>query len=221
MYNLLISIGIALVVLAFVFLIVLVVTAIRSFVFAGFLKVHREILETGTSSVGTLFSGADRTLGVFGYALLSMLIMSGVFGIAGAPAGVVGMLAWQQQSASLAFAAGGVALFTLVPAMFYVQLGLSLGTHAVVFEDEGPIGALERSWELTSGNRLWLLLFGFVMFLLMMGMVLGGVMALCIGVFVFVPIGRSVVDFGYTESFLMLTRPPEERAAWQLGGARG
>ena len=113
-------------------------------------------------------------------------------------------------------AAGAAFCAIAIPSLIYVQLGMSLGSHVIVLEGEGPVGALERSWGLISGNRLWLILYGFVMFLLMMGAVVGGLVALCVGLIVLVPIARAITDFGYTESFLLLTRPPEEIEGWRI-----
>ena len=202
-----VAIAIVLLVLVFVF---------RSFVFVGFVKVHQEILLTGSSSVGTLFSGLDRTIHLMGYSILSSMIMAGVLAITAIPAGVLGALAYQQSSAGLGVGAAIAFLVITLPALVYVQLGMSLGSHVVVLEEASPASALERSWELVSDNRLWLMLYAFVMFLAMFGAMVGGVMALCVGVLVFVPIARSIIDFGYTESFLLLTRPSDEVSEWRL-----
>ena len=213
------GIALILVVVAIVLLLLVIAFVFRSLVFVGFVKVHHEILMTGSSSVGTLFSGLGRTIHLMTYSVLSSMIMAGVLAITAIPAGLLGALAYQQSSLTLGFGAGAAFLVIALPALVYVQLGMSLGSHVVVLEDEGAVGALERSWSLISGNRMWMLLYGSVMFLVMIGAAVGGLMALCLGVLVLVPIGRSIIDFGYTESFLLLTRPPEETREWHVGAA--
>ena len=92
-----------------------------------------------------------------------------------------------------------------VPVGFYIGLGLAFGDHAVALDALGPTDALEKSWEMASGNRLYLLLFLFVYGVVNVIAVFVGLLMLCIGALFTIPTARAVTDIGFTEGYLMLT----------------
>lgn len=194
---------------------------LRSWVVAGYLQMHKSLAETGQGTVSTLFGGGGKALPVFGYTVLVAVLNTGIFAVAGLPSlglAVVGVL---QSSVALGVAAVVAMLVITVPIVVYVSLGLNFGVHAIVLEDRGVLDALERSWTLTSGNRILLLLFKLVMAVVMFGAAVVGLLFCCVGALVTVPIMRSVTDFGFTESYLLLTRPPEETGRWAIWNGIG
>lgn len=71
----------------------------------------------------------------------------------------------------------------IVPGI-YLGIRFSMFSFAVVDEGLGPVEALKRSWELTEGQALNLFLLGLVF----AGLEIAGVIALCVGIFVAVPV---------------------------------
>jgi hypothetical protein len=177
---------------------------VRCWLLPGWIRLHRHVLEHGTDSFPLLFGGGDAFLPLVGWRLLFNIVSFGTFVVAAIPgAALIGV--GFVQDANMVLVGSGVALLLLLalPTSIYVALGLSLGDHAVALEGMGPLAALDRSWELTRGNRLTLFVY-----LLVTGLftVLGFLLC-CVGV-----IGtRAVTDVGTTESYLLLTVPGADK----------
>jgi uncharacterized membrane protein len=92
-----------------------------------------------------------------------------------------------------------VGLVLLIIPGIYLALRLQFYMAAIVYEDAGIIDSLKRSWEITKGEGLKLL----VLFLIEFLLVLAGMIALFIGIFIAVPL--IVLMYCYT--FHKLTAP--------------
>jgi uncharacterized membrane protein len=93
--------------------------------------------------------------------------------------------------AMLAVAAGLVVF--VIPGLV-IALGLAFIYFTCVDEQLGPIAALERSWKLTDGCKLQLLGFGLVSLIVLVA----GVLALVLGVFVAMPVIYVATAWIYT-----------------------
>lgn len=179
---------------------------VRCWLAPGWIRLQRHVLEHGTDSFPALFSGGEVFLNFIGWRILFNVVSIGTFVVSAIPGGAllaVGVL----RDANMALVVSGVVLLVLlaVPTSIYVALGLALGDHAVALEGAGPLEALDRSWELTRGNRVALFVY-----LLVTGLfTMLGFFLCCVGV-----IGtRAVTDVGTTESFLLLTVPGADKWA--------
>jgi hypothetical protein len=180
--------------------------AFRSWVHGGYVRLHRQVLRTGAGGFDTLFGASDVFVSMIGFKLLWGLIYTGTLMLALLPGGVLVGAGAIAEVTPLIWV--GVALMVLVaiPVALYVTLGLVFGELAVALDGAKAMQAVERSWELARGNRLWLLLYLFVtgMFTLV------GICLCCFGV-VFT---RAIADTGLTEAYLLATRPAAELEGW-------
>ena len=177
-----------------------------SFIKPGYLQMHQEVLTDGVSSPGRLFGGKEQFKSMAMWKFLKGVIGLGTGMVAMAPGGAIAIVGAIQENGTLFVVGVILGLLIGLPAIVYVSLGLILGEHAVALEDMGPMDALERSWSLARGNRFSLLLFSFVTGLF--GSL--GLLACCIGV-----IGtKAMVDFGWTEAYLLATQ--EDWENWQF-----
>ena len=215
------GLAVALVLAAVVLLIVLVGFALRVWVHAGYLRLHEVTLRDLSEDMGALFSGADRFAPMALWKLLKTAILMGVLAVAALPGGAaLAFGAFAEQDALMA--AGGVGILLIaLPALIYVALGLTLGECAVVFEELGPLDALDRSWELARGHRVDIFLFLLVFGLFQVVAVIAGILMLCVGVLVTLPLAYSMQAVAFTEGYLLLARTPEETDAWAIWGAAG
>ena len=180
----------------------LMVLAFRSWVHGGYLRLHEEVLRTGGGSFGTLFGGADVFLRMMGFKVAAGLILTGIALLAVLPGVAIAGVGYLVTSPSLYAVAGLVGLGLFVPAYLYVWLGLYFGNHAVALDGLPILGAVEHSWDLARGNRLWMLLY-----LLVTGVVwMLGMCLCCVGIF----LTRAIVDTARTEAYLLATRTSAE-----------
>jgi hypothetical protein len=186
----------------------------RSFVHGGYLLSHRQVLREGSAPLGVLFSGGGFFLAMVLYKLITLGLFLGVIAVAAIPAALVAMVA---------NTAVGLSVGTLLglPALVWLGLGLTMGEHAIVFEDKTPVDALMRSLELAHGNRMGILLYGLACFGLIVSSLVG-ILLLCIGVLFTTSAARAVCDVGYTRGFLLFTgaeqRLDGEVSAPEAGG---
>lgn len=182
----------------------LLVLAFRSWVHGGYIRLHEEVLRTDAGSFATLFGAADSFLRMMGFKLVAALIHTGIFLLALVPGGVLLGVGLYLDSVPLLGVGGAAMLLIAAPCSIYVWLGLYFGNHAVALDDASVVGAVERSWELVRGHRLWLLLY-----LVVTGLVWAiGMCFCCVGIF----LTRAVVDTARTEAYLLATRdgPPAD-----------
>lgn len=177
---------------------VVIVVLFRAWLHPGYLRLRAEVLTTGRGSFGTLFSGADAFGSMLGYKVIAWLIHTGVVLLTLSPGAAVLIGGAVLESTALAVL-GLVLMFLLAtPVSLYIWLGLRFGAHAVALDGAGALQALERSWSLARGNRLWMLLY-----MVVTGVVwMGGMCVCCVGIFV----TRAVVDVARTEAYLLATR---------------
>jgi len=199
-----------------------------SWITTGWFRLHHHILQTGEQAFQPLFSGGDRFFDMVLHRLLcglAMLVAAtplivgvaamyasafafGAFGSAGSDAASIGTVA--------AMVVSGVLMVIGLITLLYVYLGTWLGPHALVLENLKPVDALKRSWQLTAGNRWWILWWSFVVTLCTVGATILGLFMLCVGVLVTVPLMHAIAEFGKTESFLLLTRGRTISHHWRL-----
>jgi hypothetical protein len=216
------ELGVLIGIVAVALVAVVIVFLLGAWIGAGWIRLHAELIRTGEATAGTLFSATD----CFG-TMVMWSLTSGLIGIAGVAVGafpLAGLFFVEEDSATyLAVALGGMCWFTLVfVGLIYLRLCLSLTSHAIVLEGLPMMAAIERSFSLTSGGRLHLLIymavFSFISFLV----TLPGYCLCLIGVLITRPIGLVMRDLPYTEGFLRLTQPPDVVGSYSInswGGA--
>ncbi|WP_438026111.1 hypothetical protein [Sorangium sp. So ce233] len=91
------------------------------------------------------------------------------------------------------------AIFLIVPGVI-LGLGLSMTTMCIVDKNLGTIDAMKESWRITTGHKGGL----FVYALLALALMLGGLLACCVGTIVAAPI----TALGYAYIYLRLTGQP-------------
>jgi len=202
--------------LAVVLALVLAVFALRCFIHGGFLKLHEETLRTGQGSSSALFDGGDRFLDMAVFKILKTVFLVSTFIVSAAPGGAVLAMGVLQEDTTL-MVAGGMALALLcIPACLYVTMGLALGEHAVVFDQRSGRQAVDRSWDLARGRRIEILVYLLVAGLLQIFATIVGVVMLCVGVLVTVPLAYSTWSVGFSRGYLLLTRDETETDAWAI-----
>lgn len=101
-------------------------------------------------------------------------------------------------------------LLLIVPGVVF-GLGISLAPYYVIEQHKGPIEALSASWEATKGHKGNLFLLGIVEFFL----VIAGMLACCVGLFVVIPVIAVAQAIVYTR--LSGTAPPPGDAGGGYG----
>lgn len=187
----------------------LVMWLAQSFLQPGWIRMHKDLVETGQAGVSVLFSGSDAFTRMALWKLLKGVIVMGTVVAAAAPGGALVGYAFYLGGDPSFLAVGAVLLALLiVPTAFYVGYGLVLGEYAVALEGVGPMEALSRSWELADGNRFTLFFFsvavGLVNFV--------GLLLCCFPLFATFP----STQLGWTESYLLATRDDAEKLAGTL-----
>jgi hypothetical protein len=184
------------------------VLVFRSWIQAGYLRTHRDLVIAGQADVGTLFTGGSDLVRLILWKLLSFVVSLGVFAVALLPALLTAGIAYalHVEKDHILIAAGIIGFVFVVPTLIYVGLGLVLGDRAVVIDGLAPAAALDRSWSLAKGNRIQL----FVFFLVTGLFRLAGILLCCIGIV----LTRAIVDMGTTEAYMLATR--SDSANWVL-----
>lgn len=209
-------IGMVLAGLVCVTIIFVALFSLRCWVHPGYIRLHKQVIETGAGDFGTLFSGADMFMKMVTWKLLSGAISFGAILVAALPGAALAIAGGVGDQNMLLFGGAALAALLVFPVAVYVNLGLYVGNHVVVLEGLGAMEALDRTWTLTNGNRLTLFIFAVVVALVTFGALLGGLLMCCIGVLFTVPAARAMMDLGLTESFLLATRDNSETAQWRL-----
>jgi hypothetical protein len=183
----------------------------RAWLMTGYIRLHESLVIEGQGDFSLLFGGGDGVWRMAGYTLLRALVIAGALAVAALPGLLLVAAGFSSGSDILQAAGAGVALIFAIPVMVYVQLGLSLGQHAVALEEMTATDALSRSWQLADGNRGDL----FVYYLATGLFNLAGILLCCVGI---IP-ARAIVDVGTTEAYLMITRSDWEgfRLVQELG----
>lgn len=202
--------------LAVVAIVVVALLLFRSWLVPGWIRVHREIVETGNGEFATLFSGADRMFPLLGWSLLAGLIGFGTVALAAAPGAALAIFGGMQGNDWMLAGGCGLAVLLAIPVWVYVFPGLVVGEQAVVLDGLGPVDALARSWAFVDGARGSMILYLLAMFGVRFAAGILGLCMCCIGGFVTNPIAFVLTDFGTTESYLMRTRSRDTAAGWSI-----
>ena len=184
----------------------LILWTINSFLRVGLARATLRVMATGTESFADLLEGRElwmpMLLARFLKALVGACALLPIGVIAGGPI-VLGELLGQEELGILA----GVLLGLLyVPIWIYILLGLVLVEAAVALEAKDPVQALQRSWQIASGNRIQLLLFWVVTYVVGFS----GVCLCCVGV-LFTGAWTSVA---LVESYARFALPAPEGGWW-------
>jgi len=153
---------------------------------AGMLLFFLKIARGQPAQLGELFAGGPYLLSLIGVTFLLYLATAVIVGVCVGLPVVVGLAISEEAAAMLGFAGGAIAFGGLV----YLGLVFCMTYFVIVDRNPGAIQALGLSAQITRGNRFTLLAIGLLAFLIQ----LGGLLALCVGVFV-------------TTSYLMLLGP--------------
>jgi hypothetical protein len=107
---------------------------------------------------------------------------------------------------------GGLGLSFLLT---WVVLPLTFAQFEVVYGNCGAMEALQRAWMLGSGHRLSTFGFTMVAMLVVMALTIAGIIALCVGVMIAVPVGYALFFLVQAGLYLALRNgsglpPPEE-----------
>ncbi|MFT4622655.1 MAG: hypothetical protein ACI8PZ_001311 [Myxococcota bacterium] len=199
----------AVVVVGLVLVLSIVLSLIKAWLTNGWLAVHRDILVEGTSAPSTVFTTADRTLAIWLTRLLGGLLLAAVFVAAVLPAVFYGFAAgfMQMEESFPELLATGIVVLVLGGfSVVYAGLGVMLAPWFAVYDRSGPWTALLQSWRAASGNRVTLFVFGFVQALIILGAFILGMLMLCVGLLVTVPIARAITDLATSRAWLLARR---------------
>ncbi len=192
----------------------LVLLFVRSGAEAGAILVHQRVLLRGRAGPGALLEGSRLALRLFGYHMVGWGLLLGSISLACLPGAGIVFLGVRTGAPEMA----GLGLATMVglagPVWLWVSLGLFLGSRAVVLENLGPLGALERSFALASGERAALLVFRLVCVTFKLLGVLLGLAGCVLGAVVTWPLFRAVSDAALSEAYLTGIRGRGSR--WRL-----
>ncbi|MFI5306281.1 MAG: hypothetical protein ACHQ53_02950 [Polyangiales bacterium] len=189
--------------------------ALNCWVTTGFIRLHVNVLEHTSEELAPLFTGRDRFWPMMGYKLLAGFLVSGAAIAAAWPGALLALAGVLGKRVGVSIAGVGLMLLCAGPVLVYVALGTYLGELSVVLESASPVQALRRSFALANGNRLPLMGFAIVSWLLQIASLVG-LLLCCVGALYTVPLGRALVGFAKTESFLLFTRGREQTAGWKL-----
>lgn len=187
--------------------------AFAAWLLPGWHRAQAAVFRTGTSEWRTFFTSFDAFPATFGFLLLRAgLIVGGALLVAGP---FLAAELYGERDPALFLAALGWGAVWL-PGLVYVFLGLAFADRLIAFEGAGVWEATRGSWRLVEGHRLELLLFGLLLGLGWLGFFLAGLLMLCVGLVVTVPLGNAFVDLCLTEAWLHLTRPHAETEGWAV-----
>lgn len=196
--------------------VMLALLAFRAWLVPGWIRLHRQILETGEGTFPVLFSGADRFLPMFGWMWLQSAIVLGTLAAACIPGGILVALGVSGADQTLTWAGAAVIALFALPTLVYVAAGVALGEHAITLDELGPMDALSRSWSLASGNRIHFIFYSVVMAIIRAVVGLSGICFFCVGFFITNPSATAMQNLALTEAYLLYTRRREETERWSV-----
>ncbi len=162
-------------------------TVVSAFFTAGFCRMHIAAARHEPVNFGDMFSGGDR--------FAQILLLSAIEWVIklNGPVGLVGgrFLDWQ--------VLGLIQLLVLGPAI-YIALALAPSSYLVVDKRLNAIDAIKESFRITAGQKGQIFLFWVLAVLL----VIGGIIACCVGLLAVVPI----VQVGAAMIYVRLTGTP-------------
>ncbi len=210
------GLGLLLGIVVVVLVITLLVVLARAWLGAGWIRLHDEIIRTGEGNAGTLFGGGDVFASMLGWTLLSGFL--GLAAIVVALCPLAGLLVVPDEpGVYLAIMAlTGLWAVVVIGGLIYLRLGLCFVPHVITLERLPVMAAIERSFALSAGGRLHLLLYMMVFSFIGFLITLPGYCLCCVGVLVTRPFGVAMRDLPYTEGFLHLTQPPETVATYSI-----
>lgn len=184
----------------------LILWTINSFLHVGLARATLRVMATGTESFADLIEGRELWVPM----LLARFLKAMVGGFAVLPLGVIAggpiVLGSLLDLEELGILAGILLGLLYVPIWIYIVLGLVLVEEAVALEGKDPIQAIQRSWQIASGNRIQLLLYCIVSYVV----AFSGVCLCCIGV-LFTSAWTSVA---WIESYARFALPAPGAGWW-------
>ena len=184
----------------------LILWTINSFLRVGLARATLRVMATGTESFSDLLEGRElwvpMLLARFLKALLGTAALLPLGVIAGGPIVLGGLLDLEEVGILVGILLG----LLYVPIWIYIALGLVLVESAVALEAKDPIGAIQRSWQIASGNRVQLLLYFVVSYVV----AFSGVCLCCIGVL----FTSALTSIAWTESYSRFALPAPEGGWW-------
>jgi hypothetical protein len=189
----------------------LVCFLVNSWITIGFALAVERTAVTGACDVETVFDSRGRFLDmVLAHILMSLICIALM--IPFAVIALAAVFAHERMEVHLFFAIApailaGLAYFVVY---LYFVLGLTLFRPAVALEGLGATASITRSWELSHGNRLRLLLYWIVIAVF----TALGICLCCVGVFLTATMGR-IAEF---ESYLALVKPDVYARSWLATG---
>jgi hypothetical protein len=184
----------------------------------GYLRMQEAWLRGESPTFAVLLNAEGKYLTVLGLRVLCMLATAAPLlpGVAALGAGIYfavtegldGSGSGMGAVGVACFIAGGILVFVGVFAAVYIALGLYLAERIAVFENKRAVDAMRQSWSYARGNRTSLFLFLFLAGLIVLASVVAGVLALCVGLFVFPALAMSLTQTATTHAYLTATRGP-------------
>jgi hypothetical protein len=163
----------------------------------GQIRLYLNIARGQRAEFTDLFTGGPYVLTVILGTLLISLITTAVLLPFAAPP----LIAWfATNDANVTLIAGLVSGVIGVPVLIFIGLSLFMFQYVVVDRNMGVMDALRTSWQIMSGNRLWMFVYGIIGFFLY----LGGLLACCVGALFTV----SYAMLGLTVIYLVITGQP-------------
>jgi len=210
------GVGVIIAVVLALLVVALVFFLFGAWINAGWIRVHEELVRTGKAQLGTLFGAGDVFGSMVGWLLISALLGVATLVVSILPLAALFAIPDDDDARIAVFTGTGLWAAAVVAGTIYLRVALALVPHIITLERQGVMAAIERSFLLTQGGRLHLLLYMGVFSFIGVLVMLPGYCLCFVAVFFTRALGVTMRDFGYTEGFLRLTQPPETVAAYSI-----
>jgi hypothetical protein len=168
----------------------------------GLMRVAIDVLHGRKTDINRMFSQTKKLRNyvglqlalLFGLGVPVVLLLGGAVGagfvVSGASLSSSGLEKAMSSPVTILLLAGAV--LVIFVGLIYVTLPLTFAPWELVYGDTDPLEALRRAWKLGDGFRAETFGYAFVVGLAMLGFVVAGMLALCVGLVVAVPIGIAL-----------------------------
>ena len=137
---------------------------IGTIAFAGIIRFFFELHDRGYASIRTLFSGTHYVLRFIAFGILLTLMLGAVTGVALVLSELINYIGHlMQYDTTLLSLIVMVSLATVVGMILFIRFTYSL--YTIVDSDSSVVPAMRRSYRLTKGFVLWLLLLHIIVYL--------------------------------------------------------
>ena len=189
----------------------------RAWLAPGWIRLHQAVLVQGEGTWSILGSGGDRAASMLGWRVLRGTALFVPFTLPIAPMVVLFALDPTWIDGDLAGPGLAVAMLGGIAAVaqwLWIAPGVILGPYFVVLEGDDPIRALRRSVDAARGQRGSLIVLFVVLALYQALYALLGLLMLCVGVLVTVPLARAAADNAWCRAFLLARDGIDAEADW-------